>query len=255
MRVPQILKVTDTCVYVTVGYAGGSLGEDFIGMLDRASEYVTGNPDLSAANRLIASTWLELIRSPTPVSVRAFYEAVRSDDGTRGGANTLRVLLRVLQVLKQEDRERFSVMPDWASVCPNRDCRRHVSTTNAPPQLFFDYHRADYDYTAPWVDVCGRPYEDFGPAIAKGSPREGICKGCKEPLRSTSPDGKLELKEKLLHPLGIGSPEKPRYVNVHYACPPEIVDETGAKRPDVAALNRMKASFWAFQRRIGWTRR
>lgn len=240
MRVPQILKVKDTCVYVTVGLAGGSLGPDFIGMLRRASAYAMGNPNLSAASRLIATTLLELLLSPVPLSIRAFYDAAKSDDA-QGGANTLRVLQKVLQALKPEDRKRFTVQPDWAIVCPR--CRRHQSLTNAAPQLYFDCHRADYDYTAPWADVCGLPFETLGPAFARAPPRTDRCwnADCNELLRSSLPDGTLDVKEKPRR-IRIGTPQEPQYLVVHYACPPAIVGANGAKRVDVAAMKRMRAS-------------
>ncbi|KAH7707540.1 hypothetical protein AAVH_25227 [Aphelenchoides avenae] len=245
MRVPQILKVKDTCSYVAVGFACGSLGQDFIDMLDRASKYVTGNPALGAANRLIAETLLTLIRSPTPVRVHAFREAAKVDEGS-DGAHPRDVLLKVLQALKRKDQKRFSVMIDLAFVCPH--CGRHESTTRSVPRPFFDYHRQDYDYTEPWVDVCGRPFDGLGTARnTRGPPREDRCRKCKEPLRSTRQDETLDVKEKLQRPHRPGTPEEPQYVVVFYECPPAIV-KNGVRMADVDKLKDMKACYLALVR-------
>lgn len=121
---------------------------------------------------------------------------------------------------------------------------QHESTAAAHPkrQLFFNYYRRDYDYTQPWAEMCGLPLEGFGPT-EMAQPQKGRCKNraCAGVLRSDRPDGKLELKEKIRHPLRPGTPEKPQYVVVNFRCPPEI-PEDGKLKVNVAAFRNMRAS-------------
>lgn len=244
MRVPQILKVKDTCSYVAVAFACASLGQDFIDMLDRASKYVTGNPALGFAHRLIATTLLELIQSPTPMSVHAFREAAKCHEDSTG-THPRDVMLKVLQALKRDDQKRFTVMIDWAFMCPH--CGRHQSLNPASRRPFFDYHRQDYNYTEPWADVCGMPFEAFGIARnVRAPPREDTCKCGKLP-RSTHQDGTLDVKEKLMHSHPDRKPQEPQFVVVFYVCPPAIVKK-GVKRVDKKALNRMKVRAEHWQR-------
>lgn len=126
---------------------------------------------------------------------------------------------------------------------------QHESTAAPSPkrQLFFDYFRRKYDYTQPWEDMCGLPFDDFGPSLELAPGQDAKCKNpeCKQVLRSLArQDGKLELKEKLQRPELPGEPEKPQYVVVNYRRPPGIVKD-GELMVNRRAHRRMKASILA----------
>ncbi|KAH7701697.1 hypothetical protein AAVH_31165, partial [Aphelenchoides avenae] len=101
---------------------------------------------------------------------------------------------------------------------------------------FFYWHRADLDYTRPWTEDVGLPFEVFGPSYRKTPPRRDSCERCKQPFEGRQ----LVVKEKLRRPTHPGTPDRPQYLIVHYSGPPEIELGNGKTKMNKAAWRNQR---------------